>query len=176
MTKTKTITITITITIKITITITNSNYVFFPDRGGRLECVHNSVGERPHLWRSFIQQWVWVLPVLPVLPVFPVLLVLLVLPVSTVLPVWVIPPMKISHPAISDYGFDGYSNSINLLREYYQQYACEFALEYYPFDTQVCHMVFALQVIFFVFALYSLALIFRDLLRSLLCWNKIISE
>ena len=71
--------------------------------------------------------------------------------------------------SISDYGFDGYSNSINLLREYYQQYACEFALEYYPFDTQVCHMVFALQVIFFVFALYSLALIFRDLLRSLLC-------
>ena len=47
----------------------------------------------------------------------------------------------------SDYGFDGYQNSINLLREYYQQYACEFALTYYPFDTQVCHMVFALQVI-----------------------------
>ena len=46
----------------------------------------------------------------------------------------------------SDYGFDGYQNSINLLREYYQQYACEFALTYYPFDTQVCHMVFALQV------------------------------
>jgi len=43
------------------------------------------------------------------------------------------------------YGFDGYQNSINLLREYYQQYACEFALTYYPFDTQVCHMVFALQ-------------------------------
>ena len=53
---------------------------------------------------------------------------------------------KVSDP-ISDYGFDGYQNSINLLREYYQQYACEFALTYYPFDTQVCHMVFALQVI-----------------------------
>ena len=46
----------------------------------------------------------------------------------------------------SDYGFDGYQNSINLNREYYQDFACEFGLLYYPFDTQVCHMVFALQV------------------------------
>ena len=44
-----------------------------------------------------------------------------------------------------DYGFDGYSNAINLKREYYQEFACEFSLNYYPFDTQVCHMVFSLQ-------------------------------
>ena len=60
------------------------------------------------------------------------------------------------------YGFDAYTNAINLEREYYQDFACEFDLYYYPFDTQVrhkdmkpssnltsavqvCHMVFALQ-------------------------------
>ena len=47
--------------------------------------------------------------------------------------------------AFADYGFDGYSNAISLKREYYQEFACEFSLNYYPFDTQVCHMVFALQ-------------------------------
>ena len=69
-----------------------------------------------------------------------------------------------------DYGFSAYENSLNLQREYYQEFACEFDLVYYPFDTQacwftihlthlptyqnifvydflsqVCHMVFALQ-------------------------------
>merc|ERR1719206_1706395 len=43
------------------------------------------------------------------------------------------------------YGFDSYTNAINLEREYYQVFSCEFDLLYYPFDTQVCHMVFALQ-------------------------------
>ena len=37
------------------------------------------------------------------------------------------------------------SNAISLTREYYQEFACEFVLNFYPFDTQVCHMVFALQ-------------------------------
>ena len=63
---------------------------------------------------------------------------------------------------ILDYGFDAYTNAINLQREYYQEFACEFDLYFYPFDTQVshigwhtfqlytfntqvCHMVFALQ-------------------------------
>ena len=63
-------------------------------------------------------------------------------------------------PFPPDYGFSAYENSLNLQREYYQQFACEFDLVYYPFDTQarwwirsflfytlqqVCHMVFALQ-------------------------------
>ena len=66
----------------------------------------------------------------------------------------------------SDYGFDGYQNSINLLREYYQQYACEFALTYYPFDTQVCHMVFALQVmhflgIYFIFSIHEFSGLYK---------------
>ena len=62
---------------------------------------------------------------------------------------------------VSDYGFDANTNAINLEREYYQVFSCEFNLYYYPFDTQVlfsvigkisdffyyqvCHMVFALQ-------------------------------
>ena len=36
-----------------------------------------------------------------------------------------------------DYGFNAYTNAINLQREYYQEFACEFDLYYYPFDTQV---------------------------------------
>ena len=37
----------------------------------------------------------------------------------------------------SDYKFDAAHNSINLLREYYQEFSCEFDLQFYPFDTQV---------------------------------------
>lgn len=33
--------------------------------------------------------------------------------------------------------FSGRTNSIQIRREYYQEYACEFDLVYYPFDTQV---------------------------------------
>ena len=33
--------------------------------------------------------------------------------------------------------FAGATNSILLTREYYQEYACQFDLIYYPFDTQV---------------------------------------
>ena len=40
-------------------------------------------------------------------------------------------------PVFSDYGFDSYTNAINLEREYYQVFSCEFNLLYYPFDTQV---------------------------------------
>ena len=38
---------------------------------------------------------------------------------------------------LKDYGFDAYTNAINLEREYYQDFSCEFDLYYYPFDTQV---------------------------------------
>lgn len=41
--------------------------------------------------------------------------------------------------------FSGRTNAIYLTREYYQEYACEFDLIYYPFDTQVCTMVFEVQ-------------------------------
>jgi hypothetical protein len=33
--------------------------------------------------------------------------------------------------------FSGRKNAIYLTREYFQEYACEFDLTYYPFDTQV---------------------------------------
>ncbi len=41
--------------------------------------------------------------------------------------------------------FSGAKNSISLTREYYQEYACQFDLYYYPFDTQVCEMRFEVQ-------------------------------
>ena len=41
--------------------------------------------------------------------------------------------------------FSGEGNSINLKREYYKQYSCDFDLVYYPFDTQLCTMEFAVQ-------------------------------
>lgn len=41
--------------------------------------------------------------------------------------------------------FSGRDNAILLTREYYQDYACNFDLLYYPFDTQMCEMVFEVQ-------------------------------
>lgn len=41
--------------------------------------------------------------------------------------------------------FSGRKNAVYLTREYYQEYACEFDLIYYPFDTQVCSMIFEIQ-------------------------------
>lgn len=41
--------------------------------------------------------------------------------------------------------FSGRKNAISLTREYYQDYACEFHLHYYPFDTQVCSLIFEIQ-------------------------------
>ena len=40
--------------------------------------------------------------------------------------------------------FSGVNNSITLNREYYQEYACQFDLRYFPFDTQVCCLTFEL--------------------------------
>ena len=42
---------------------------------------------------------------------------------------------------VLDYGFDAYTNAINLEREYYQVFSCEFNLLYYPFDTQTCPLI-----------------------------------
>ena len=33
--------------------------------------------------------------------------------------------------------FSGHENAISLTREYYHDYACDFELSFYPFDTQV---------------------------------------
>ena len=41
--------------------------------------------------------------------------------------------------------FSGRSNSILLTREYFLEYSCNFELHYYPFDTQMCSMQFAVQ-------------------------------
>ena len=41
--------------------------------------------------------------------------------------------------------FSGKDNSISLRREYYKDYACEFDLRFYPFDTQMCVMIFEVK-------------------------------
>ena len=41
--------------------------------------------------------------------------------------------------------FSGSANSLRITREYYLSYSCKFNLYYYPFDTQVCKMEFAVQ-------------------------------
>ena len=35
--------------------------------------------------------------------------------------------------------FSGQENAISLTREYYHDYACQFELSFYPFDTQVSY-------------------------------------
>ena len=41
--------------------------------------------------------------------------------------------------------FSGKRNSILLTREYYNEYSCDFDLRFYPFDTQMCTMIFEVQ-------------------------------
>ncbi|XP_059081996.1 gamma-aminobutyric acid receptor subunit beta-2-like [Tigriopus californicus] len=41
--------------------------------------------------------------------------------------------------------FSGETNSIIMTREYYQDYSCQFDLRYYPFDSQVCKLLFDVQ-------------------------------
>jgi hypothetical protein len=42
--------------------------------------------------------------------------------------------------------FSGGQNAIYISREYYQEYACDFDLIYYPFDTQVCKITFTFNI------------------------------
>ena len=41
--------------------------------------------------------------------------------------------------------FSGKDNAIFFTREYYQDYGCSFDLRFYPFDTQMCQMIFEIQ-------------------------------
>ena len=45
--------------------------------------------------------------------------------------------------------FSGHENAISLTREYYHDYACDFELSFYPFDTQVS--IFSRTLFFFIF-------------------------
>ena len=70
--------------------------------------------------------------------------------------------------------FSGHENAISLTREYYHDYACDFELSFYPFDTQVSILssrtLFCFFFVFFVKALGSTCLLddFRMTTRLLL--------
>ena len=42
--------------------------------------------------------------------------------------------------------YGGDENDLILQRIFTEKFICEFQLQYYPFDTQVCDMIFTMQV------------------------------
>ncbi len=42
--------------------------------------------------------------------------------------------------------FSGLENDLVLSRVYTTSFACEFHMEYYPFDQQICTMIFVMRV------------------------------
>ena len=54
---------------------------------------------------------------------------------------WVIPNENYTHVAHNNtYIFKGSENALNLTKEYYVEWKCNYAYQWYPFDTQVCRM------------------------------------
>ena len=54
---------------------------------------------------------------------------------------WVIPNENYTHVAHNNtYIFKGFENALNLTKEYYVEWKCNYAYQWYPFDTQVCRM------------------------------------
>ena len=54
---------------------------------------------------------------------------------------WVVPNENYTHVAHNNmYIFKGSENALNLTKEYYVEWKCDYAYQWYPFDTQVCRM------------------------------------
>ena len=54
---------------------------------------------------------------------------------------WVVPNENYTHVAHNNmYIFKGSENALNLTKKYYIEWKCEYAYQWYPFDTQVCRM------------------------------------
>ena len=50
--------------------------------------------------------------------------------------------------------YSGDENDLILQRIFTEKFICEFQLQYYPFDTQVCDMIFIMQVCLWNIFLY----------------------
>ena len=48
----------------------------------------------------------------------------------------------------NNHRFSGEENNITISRTYSEDFQCTFYLHYYPFDVQICHMNFFLEVIY----------------------------
>ena len=54
---------------------------------------------------------------------------------------WVVPNKNYTHVAHNNmYIFKGSENALNMTKEYYIEWKCKYAYQWYPFDTQVCRM------------------------------------
>ena len=54
---------------------------------------------------------------------------------------WVVPNENYTYMAHNNmYTFKGSENALNLTKEYYAEWKCNYAYQWYPFDTQVCRM------------------------------------
>ena len=54
---------------------------------------------------------------------------------------WVVPNENFSYVSFNNmYIFKGSENALNLTQEQYVEWKCDYAYQWYPFDTQVCRM------------------------------------
>jgi hypothetical protein len=51
-----------------------------------------------------------------------------------------------NHELYNNHIYSGKENMMIMSRVYNVEFLCEFYMEYYPFDSQQCHMTFILQV------------------------------
>ena len=54
---------------------------------------------------------------------------------------WVVPNENYTHVAHNNMNiFKGSENALNMTKEYFVEWKCKYAYQWYPFDTQACRM------------------------------------